>query len=103
IKGLRLGMSKTEIEAKFGKLPLTDFKIANVAGKFPVSLAFYEDRLDELMFFFPSENFKKVREAVVAQYPKIKCTDSTVTSPKGEKFTQVNCKQEGLSGMLKLD
>ena len=54
INGLRLGMTETEIEKKFGALPLNNFQIANVSGKFPVRLAFYEGKLDELMFFFSS-------------------------------------------------
>jgi hypothetical protein len=103
INGLRLGMAKTEIEKKFGVLPINDFKIANVSGKFPVRLAFHEDKLDELMFFFSSNSFNDVRQAVVPKYPELRCTDSTVTSPKGVKYTQVNCKLEDRLGTLKLD
>lgn len=103
INGLRLGMTKTEIEKKFGGLPLKEFKIANVAGKFPVRLAFHEGKLDELMFFFSSKSFNDVRKAVVPKYPELRCNDSVVTSPKGTKFEQVNCKLEDQQGMLKLD
>jgi hypothetical protein len=103
IKGLRLGMTKTEIEKKFGALPLNNFTIANVSGKFPVRLAFHEGKLDELMFFFSSNSFNDVRQAVTANYPELKCSDSTVTSPTGTKYKQVNCKLEDQLGKLRLD
>jgi hypothetical protein len=103
IKGLQLGMAKTEIEKKFGSLPLTDFKIANVSGKFPVKLAFYENKLDELMFFFPSKSFEDVRKSVIAKHPELKCTDSTITSPAGAKYMQTNCKLKDQLGTLRLD
>jgi hypothetical protein len=103
IKGLSIGMTKTEIEKKFGTLPLKDFKIANVAGKFPIKLEFYEGKLDELMFFFPSKSFDDVRKEVVAKNPGLKCTDSAITSPVGEKFTQTNCKMDDQLGKLRLD
>ena len=103
INGLRLGMTKTEIEKKFGLLPLNNFKIANVSGKFPVRLAFHEGKLDELMFFFSSNSFNDVRQAVIPKYQKLRCTDSTITSPTGVKYKQVNCKLEDQLGTLKLD
>jgi hypothetical protein len=103
INGLRLGMTKTEIEKKFGVLPLNNFKIANVSGVFPVRLAFHEGKLDELMFFFSSNSFNDVRQAVIPKYPELRCTDSIVTSPKGAKYKQVNCKMEDQLGTLKLD
>ena len=96
-------MTKTEIEKKFGELPLNNFKIANVSGKFPVRLAFHEGKLDELMFFFSSKSFNDVRKAVIPKYPELRCTDSIVTSPAGAKYEQVNCKLEDQLGMLKLD
>src|SRR5689334_4159678 len=100
IKGLRLGMTKIEIEKKFGALPLNNFKIADVSGKFPVRLVFYEGKLDELMFFFSSKSFSDVRKAVISDNPEIKCTDSTITSPKGESYIQVNCKLADKLGTL---
>jgi hypothetical protein len=103
VKGLHLGMTKTEIEKKFGALPLNNFTIAGVAGKFPVRLEFYEDKLDELMFFFPSASFSDVRKAVVSENPEIKCTDSTIKSPEGKSFIQVDCKLADKLGTLKLD
>jgi hypothetical protein len=103
INGLRLGMTKTEIEKKFGALPLKDFKIAKVSGKFPVRLAFHEGKLDELMFFFSSDSFNDVHKAVTSKYPLIACTDSTLTSPTEKKFTQVNCKMKDQLGTLRLD
>ena len=102
IKGLRLGMTKTEIEKKFGTLPLNNFTIADVAGKFPVRLEFYEGKLDEIMFFFSPKGFDDVRKAVVAKNPELKCTDSTITSPKGESYKQVNCKLVDQLGTLRL-
>jgi len=103
IKGLRLGMTKTEIEKKFGTLPLNNFTIADVSGKFPVRLEFYEGKLDELMFFFSPKSFDDVRKAVVSKNPELKCTDSTITSPKGESYKQVNCKLVDMLGTLRLD
>jgi hypothetical protein len=103
INGLQLGMTKTEIEKKFGSLPLLDFKIANVSGKFPVKLEFYEDKLDELMFFFPSKSFEDVRKSVIARHPELKCTDSTITSPAGAKYVQTNCKLKDQLGTMRLD
>ncbi|KAF0216679.1 MAG: hypothetical protein FD174_3616 [Geobacteraceae bacterium] len=96
-------MTKTEIEKKFGALPLNNFTIANVSGKFPVRLAFHEGKLDELMFFFSSNSFNDVRQAVISKYPELKCTNSTVTSPTGAKYKQVNCKLEDQLGTLRLD
>ena len=103
IKGLSLGMTKTEIEKKFGTLPLNNFTIADVPGKFPVKLEFYEGKLDELMFFFSAKSFKDVRQAVVSKYPELKCTDNTVSDNMGASYKQVNCKLEDMLGMLKLD
>ena len=103
IKGLHLGMTKTEIEKKFGALPLKQFTIADVAGKFPVRLEFYEGKLDEIMFFFSPKGFDDVRKAVVANNPELKCTESTITSPKGESYKQVNCKLADMLGTLRLD
>jgi hypothetical protein len=102
IKGLRLGMTKTEIEKKFGTLPLNNFMIAGVSGKFPVRLEFYEGKLDELMFFFSPKSFDDVRKAVISKNPELKCTDSTITSPRGESYKQVNCKLVDQLGTLRL-
>ena len=104
IKGLRLGMTKTEIEKKFGTLPLNNFTIAaDVPGKFPVRLEFYEGKLDELMFFFSPKSFDDVRKEVISKNPELKCTDSTITSPRGESYKQVNCKLADMLGTLRLD
>jgi len=103
IKGLRLGMTKTDIEKKFGTLPVNNFTIADVPGKFPVRLEFYEGKLDELMFFFSSTNFNEVRKAVISKNPELKCTDSTVTSPAGKSYTQVNCKLADQLGTLRVE
>ena len=103
IKGLRLGMTKTEIEKQFGPLPLNNFTIADVSGKFPVRLEFYEGKLDELMFFFSAKSFNDVRQAVVSNYPELKCADSTVSDNMGASYKQVKCKLEDMLGMLKLD
>jgi len=103
IKGLRLGMTKAEIEKKFGALPINDFTIADVPGKFPVRLEFYEGKLDELMFFFSSKSFNEVRKAAISKNPELKCTDSTVTSPAGKSYNQVNCKMADQLGILRVD
>ena|SRR6185369_16861620 len=103
IKGLRLGMTKAEIEKKFGPLPINAFTIADVSGKFPVRLEFYEGKLDELMFFFSSKDFNDVRKAVISKNPDLKCTDSTVTSPAGKSYNQVNCKLADQLGTLRVD
>jgi len=103
IKGLRLGMTKTEIEKKFGALPINNFTIADVPGKFPVRLEFYEGKLDELMFFFPSKSFNEVHKTVIANNPELKCADSTVTSPAGQSYKQVNCKLADQLGILRVD
>lgn len=103
IKGIHLGMTKAEIEKKYGPLPLNDFKIGGVAGRFPIRLEFYEGKLDELMFFFPSASFSDVQKAVVTENPDIKCSDSTITSPQGKSFTQTNCKLADNAGTMHLD
>jgi hypothetical protein len=103
VKGIHLGMTKAEIEKKYGPLPLKDFEIGGVAGRFPIRLEFYEDKLDELMFFFPSDSFTDVQKAVVTENPDIKCSDSTITSPKGESFTQTSCKLVDKIGTMRVD
>ncbi len=103
IKGLKLGMTRAEVEAKAGPLPLKNFTVAGVHSKYTsVNLEFHEDKLDYFVFFFDSDDFDSVLEAIKAKYPSFQCEKSTVTNRTGNSFTQVDCKLKDKLGFLHL-
>jgi len=106
IKGLRLGMTMAEVESKVGKLPLKNFTIAGVKGKYedsnPVIIKFYEGKLDVFVFFFDANHFDDVLEAVKTKYPSLECAKSNVSNAMGASFDQVKCNLHDQSGSLSL-
>jgi len=106
IKGLRIGMTKEEIESTVGKLPLNNLTIAGVRGKdddsTPVIIKFHEGVLDLFMFRFDPGYFDDILGAVKTKYPTIRCENSTVTNAMGASFKQVDCKLKDQSGSLSL-
>jgi len=106
IKGLKIGMTKEEIERNVGKLPLNNITIAGVRGKYddsgPVIIKFYEGKLDVFMFSFDPRYFDDILEAVKNKYPTIGCDNSVVTNAMGASFNQVSCRLKDQSGSLSL-
>lgn len=95
IKGIKIGMTQEEVEAKTGKLQFVrtsnfgdwniavdarftlpeDFTIAGVAGVrgHPPSLEFHEGKLDKFSFGFNRSSFSHALEALQGKYPSIQC------------------------------
>lgn len=111
IKGLSLGMSKTEVMALFPDskpmsasiskddkhlVPLT---VANIESKYRNSgalITFSEDKLVSFQFYFKSEEFDSMRRAIREKYPELQCSDSTVTNRMGAEFTDTKCQYKNL-------
>jgi hypothetical protein len=91
IKGLRIGMSKAEVDALFPSWQ--DFTIAGVrsADGLTPSARYHEEKLDAFHFFFRARDFDVVAEAVKEKYPATECVDSTVTNAMGATFRQTHC------------
>ncbi len=93
IKGLKLGMSKADVESNVGKIRgsfIDGFTIGGVGGKY-LAVKFHEDKLDNVMFIFKPDGFEAVRRAVASKYPALTCSDSTVQNRAGASFEQVRC------------
>jgi len=100
IKGVTLGMSKTDYWTLFpGGAPTDEFSIAGIKSKYHTHLrvTFENDRLVELFFFYEPKYFEQMREALQSKYPKLACSNSTVTNRMGASFTQTDCRYKELS------
>ncbi len=112
IKGLKLGMSKADVELKFGKVDnvalgkdgeLYQFTIGGVEGTYNhAKLEFHADKLDKVWFFFNADGFDAVRKAVASKYPALKCSGSTVSNTMGASFRQTECSLKNKIGTLEL-
>lgn len=105
IKGLRIGMAKEEVEAKFGRLPIRGFTIAGVIGKYDsqgLDLSFRDNQLDSMMFMFAADRFDEVMEAVKSKYPAIQCTSSPLQNRLGAVFEDTQCLLTDALGTLRL-
>ncbi len=103
IKEIRLGMTRAEVQKKVGQLPLQNFTIAGVPSKYStVSVEFHEDKVDSFRFFFNSQDFNDVLEAVQKKYPKLKCENSSVKNSIGVSFSNTDCVLREPLGSLQL-
>jgi hypothetical protein len=117
IKGIKIGMSQNDYEIivppqrffdednKPIRVKPSEFTIAEIPGKHVYSSAgatFEADKLDSFLFFFKSENFDKMLNAVKAKYPKLKCENSIVNNAFGATFKNINCYLKDKSGQFKL-
>lgn len=105
IKGLHLGMTKSEVTEKYGPMPIKGFTVAGVSSKYPalgLALTFHEDKLDTLTFFFNPSGFNDVRGAVTGKYPSLHCEDSAVSNAMGGSFTQTICSLKDDLGAFRL-
>jgi hypothetical protein len=103
IKGLRLGMTKQEVQKKIGRLPVLNFTIAGVEGiDGPFSPEFYQGKLDSFVFLFDPRDFDEVLSAVKGKYPALTCENSTVTNAMNARFTQTQCNLRDKQGALQL-
>jgi hypothetical protein len=103
IKGLRLGMTTEEAEAKVGPMPLLNFTIAGVPGKYADSSPdFHDGKLDSFAFYFDSAHFDDVFAAVKSKYPALRCVKSKVVNALGASFTQLDCHLRDKTGDLTL-
>ena len=103
IKGLRIGISKDDVEQKTPML--ADFTIAGVRSKYehsPVSLEYREDKLDQMFFFFDPSGFDEVLGAVREKYPRMTCENSEVGNAMGAKFKQVQCSVQDSNSVLQV-
>ncbi len=108
IKGLKLGMSKADVELKFGEISrygyIYEFTIGGVESQYGggINLEFHEDKLDEVWFFFDADGFDAVRKAVASKYPALKCSGSTVSNAMGASFRQTKCSLKNKIGTLSI-
>ena len=103
IKGLRIGMTKGEVEKKIGRLPVRDFTIAGARNKYPTfSPEFHDGKLDLFGFFFDPDAFDEVVSAVKDKYPALICENTTVTNAMGAAFRQTQCLLRDELGTLRL-
>ena len=90
IRGLRIGMTKDEVVAKY---PTWDkFTVAGVSRRWPIDPPVYElGRLDRFVFLFAVQNFEKVREAMIEKYPKTTCRAYQISDENGQSIEQTEC------------
>lgn len=100
IKGIRLGMTETEVQEKMDSNLVGYITIAGVRSKYPVGFEYYNGKLDHLTILFDSNEFETIAEAVKAKYPQIKCNTGKVTNGYGASFTQKFCELKGKTGEL---
>jgi hypothetical protein len=105
IKGLYIGMPKEDFKKQFPTL--NSFTIAGVYSKFkstnPINIKYRNGKIDDLGFFFESENFQTVLSAVKEKYPELSCETSEVSNGAGIKFSQVKCTLEDSESILTLN
>lgn len=103
IKGIHLGMTKSEVTEQIG---FDEFTVGGIRSKYiygsPLHLDFYEEELDEFIFFFHPSGFYQVLDAVKGKYPSLKCEDSKVQNAMGATFSQIKCEYSDSSAMLSL-
>lgn len=103
IKGLYIGMTKEEVEAKIGPLPVRNFTIAGVHNKYRTfAPMFHDGKLDSFYFFFSPSSFDEVVSAVREKYPSLKCESSAVSNAMGATFKQTDCRLQDDLGTLTL-
>ncbi len=97
-------MDKAEFVQKFGEPPLQGFTIAEVPSKYKrFDVFFGEDgKLSSLNFFFDSDDFEHMMDAVREKYPKLRCQNSSVTNLYGARLTQTECSLDDQTGKLTL-
>lgn len=103
IKGLRVGMTKAEVQKKFPTFK--GFTIAGVRSKhdfLPLEVSYRSGKLHNLMFIFAPANFDTVFGAIKEKYPNINCEKSLVGNPMGATFGQVECSLQDSDSVLKL-
>ena len=77
LKGVRIGMTKDDYDKVMESVGY--FTIGGVSPKYSVTPAFDEQgKLSSFIFFFRSEDYGQVREAVKTKFPKLKCVQSKV-------------------------
>ncbi len=94
-------MPRDEVTEKigFGR----SFTVAGVKSKYEdVSLEFYAEKLDQLIFFFHPSGFERVIEAVKDKFPLVKCDNSTVSNAMGASFPQTHCELSDSDSLLTL-
>lgn len=97
-------MTLAELKEKVGTFPIKNFTIAGVPSIHSRLMPeFYDDKLDNLFFFFKSDSFYQVHGAIMKKYPKLACENSTVTNRMGASFTQVKCSLSDKLGTLRLN
>jgi hypothetical protein len=103
IKGLRVGMTKAEVQKKFPTWK--NFTIAGVPNKYEsltFNIEYQDDRLNQFTFFFDAASFETVLEAIREKYPATKCKTSKVGNAMGAKFEQVQCLMSDSESVLEL-
>ncbi len=104
LKGISPGMSKADFVAMFGETPVRGLTIADIPSRHKTTTVLFDqnDRLSSLYFYFESDHFDDMRDAVKAKYPALRCTNSTVANRLGARFTQTNCTLNDSTGRLSL-
>lgn len=100
IKGIRIGMTRADVDELFTWKAFENFTVAEVGSKYregPILKYDMDGKLEHFMFVFNSDNFDAVKSAFAQKYPKMKCNSSKVGNAMGAKFAQVNCEYKDLS------
>lgn len=94
IKGIRLDMPEKEFMSQNPKGSDSSWTIGGVKSKYVYtggSPTFEEGKLVAFTFFFRSDDYSDVKDAVANKYPKIKCRSSTIQNRMGATFAQEVC------------
>ena len=104
IKGLRLGMLRSEFDAAVPNR--RDFTVAGVqgaGGALSLMTTFRNDRLDSLSFIFDYQRFDQVLAAVQAKFPQLFCgLREPMRDQAGRTLGQVTCFLQGRTGRLSI-
>jgi hypothetical protein len=90
IKGLKLGMNQYEVAAVMPDP--RHFTIADVPPLYPPALEYRDMRLTSFIWFFNPGSYETVRDAFLAKYPVLKCTQSELQNGFGATFPQEQCR-----------
>jgi hypothetical protein len=91
IKGIRIGMTRTEVTRMF---PTWEgFTVAGVAqhAAFRDPTVFHKGKLDRFVFAFYPQSFEAVLSAVKEKYPTLACRTVTITDSAGTNAEQTMC------------
>jgi hypothetical protein len=92
VKGIYIGMAKEEFDVAFAQ-GLKGFTVAGVGSKYSsgADATFVDGKLDRLLMFFDSAEYRIVRDALSSKYPQLKCEQEEIQAKAGVKYQDENC------------